>query len=72
MVLEPRSISLSLGGLGIRDIHYDTRLKVFLIITGATEIREEDRVQALGVGRGYGPRSPGLHDQRRSRRSNTI
>ncbi|HZS03833.1 MAG TPA: DUF3616 domain-containing protein [Blastocatellia bacterium] len=34
---EPRVIRLSLGGQGVRDIHYDSRLKSFLIISGAPE-----------------------------------
>lgn len=37
VVPEPKAITLGLGGLGIRDIHYDSRLKKFLILTGATE-----------------------------------
>jgi len=38
---EPRAIQLSLGGEGIRDLHYDTRLKSFLIISGAPEHHEK-------------------------------
>lgn len=34
------TIQLSLGGLGIRDIEYDSRLKSFLIISGAPENQE--------------------------------
>jgi pSer/pThr/pTyr-binding forkhead associated (FHA) protein len=41
IVREAQPIRLSLGGLGIRDIHYDTRLKSFLIISGATEIQKK-------------------------------
>ncbi|MCI0488682.1 MAG: DUF3616 domain-containing protein [Blastocatellia bacterium] len=39
---EPRTIKLSLGGAGIRDIQYDSRLKSFLIISGATETQKAD------------------------------
>ena len=38
---EPNAIQLSLGGLGIRDIQYDSRLKSFLIISGAPEHHEK-------------------------------
>lgn len=38
---EPHAIQLSLGGLGIRDIQYDSRLKAFLIISGAPEHHEK-------------------------------
>lgn len=34
-------IKLRLGDLGVRDIHYDTRLKSFLIIAGAPKDREK-------------------------------
>src|SRR5205085_5219085 len=34
-VASSSTIQLSLGGLGIRDIQYDSRLKAFLIISGA-------------------------------------
>jgi pSer/pThr/pTyr-binding forkhead associated (FHA) protein len=34
---EPQAMPLALGGHGIRDIHYDSRLRSFLIISGATE-----------------------------------
>jgi pSer/pThr/pTyr-binding forkhead associated (FHA) protein len=37
---KPVAIRLALGGLGIRDIHYDSRLKTFLIIGGSTEHNE--------------------------------
>jgi hypothetical protein len=37
----PGAIQLSLGGLGIRDIQYDSRLKAFLIISGAAEHHEK-------------------------------
>jgi hypothetical protein len=36
-VAGPQAIQLSLGGYGVRDLHYDTRLKSFLIISGAPE-----------------------------------
>jgi pSer/pThr/pTyr-binding forkhead associated (FHA) protein len=38
---EPQTIKLFLDGLGIRDIQYDTKLKGFLIISGATEHRQK-------------------------------
>ena len=38
---EPNAIQLQLGGLGIRDIQYDSRLKSFLIISGAPEHHEK-------------------------------
>jgi hypothetical protein len=38
---EPKAIQLALGGLGIRDIQYDSRLKGFLIISGAPEHHEK-------------------------------
>jgi len=38
---EPNAIQLSLGGLGVRDIQYDSRLKSFLIISGAPEHHEK-------------------------------
>ncbi|MGA9767551.1 MAG: DUF3616 domain-containing protein [Blastocatellia bacterium] len=38
---EPNAIQLPLGGLGIRDIQYDSRLKAFLIIAGAPEHHEK-------------------------------
>ncbi|HKP86614.1 MAG TPA: DUF3616 domain-containing protein [Blastocatellia bacterium] len=38
---EPNAISLSLGGLGVRDIQYDSRLRSFLIISGAPEHHEK-------------------------------
>jgi pSer/pThr/pTyr-binding forkhead associated (FHA) protein len=38
---EPHAIQLSIGGLGIRDIQYDSRLKSFLIISGAPEHHEK-------------------------------
>jgi pSer/pThr/pTyr-binding forkhead associated (FHA) protein len=34
---EPRVIRLPLGGHGIRDLHYDSRLKSFLVLSGAPE-----------------------------------
>jgi len=37
----PSVIQLSLGGLGVRDIQYDSRLKAFLIISGAPEHHEK-------------------------------
>jgi hypothetical protein len=37
----PNAIQLSLGGLGVRDIQYDSRLKGFLIISGAPEHHEK-------------------------------
>jgi hypothetical protein len=37
----PEAIKLRLGDLGIRDIHYDSRLKSFLIIAGAPKEREK-------------------------------
>jgi pSer/pThr/pTyr-binding forkhead associated (FHA) protein len=37
----PNAIQLSLGGLGVRDIQYDSRLKAFLIISGAPEHHEK-------------------------------
>jgi pSer/pThr/pTyr-binding forkhead associated (FHA) protein len=37
----PGAIQLSLGGLGVRDIQYDSRLKAFLIISGAPEHHEK-------------------------------
>jgi hypothetical protein len=37
----PEPIKLRLGNLSIRDIHYDTRLKSFLIIAGAPKDREK-------------------------------
>lgn len=37
----PNAIQLSLGGLGIRDIQYDSRLKAFLVISGAPEHHEK-------------------------------
>jgi hypothetical protein len=37
----PNAIQLSLGGMGIRDIQYDSRLKAFLIISGAPEHGEK-------------------------------
>jgi pSer/pThr/pTyr-binding forkhead associated (FHA) protein len=38
---EPNAIQLPLGGLGIRDIQYDSRLKSFLVISGAPEHHEK-------------------------------
>jgi pSer/pThr/pTyr-binding forkhead associated (FHA) protein len=35
------TVQLSLGGLGVRDIQYDSRLKSFLIISGAPEHHEK-------------------------------
>jgi hypothetical protein len=40
-VEDGKVISLSLGGSAIRDIQYDTRLKSFLIISGAPETEEK-------------------------------
>jgi len=37
----PNAIQLPLGGLGVRDIQYDSRLKAFLIISGAPEHHEK-------------------------------
>jgi pSer/pThr/pTyr-binding forkhead associated (FHA) protein len=37
-LLEPRTIQLDLGGQGIRDLDYNTQLKSFLILSGATEL----------------------------------
>ena len=37
----PNAIQLALGGMGIRDIQYDSRLKAFLIISGAPEHHEK-------------------------------
>jgi hypothetical protein len=37
----PNAIQLALGGLGVRDIQYDSRLKGFLIISGAPEHHEK-------------------------------
>ncbi|HSE99101.1 MAG TPA: DUF3616 domain-containing protein [Blastocatellia bacterium] len=37
----PQPIRLRLGTLGVRDIHYDTRLKSFLIIAGAPKERDK-------------------------------
>jgi hypothetical protein len=39
---EPRAIALSLGGQGVRDIHYDARAKSFFIISGAPEHHEKE------------------------------
>ena len=38
---EPHAIALPLGGLGIRDIQYDSELNLFLIISGAPEHHEK-------------------------------
>ena len=38
---SPNAIQLSLGGLAIRDIQYDSRLKSFLIISGAPTHHEK-------------------------------
>lgn len=38
---DGRLIPIALGGLGVRDIHYDSRLKSFLIISGAPENQEK-------------------------------
>ncbi|PYP89274.1 MAG: hypothetical protein DMF61_03400 [Blastocatellia bacterium AA13] len=38
---EPHAIQVSLEGLGIRDIQYDSRLKSFLIISGASQHHEK-------------------------------
>jgi hypothetical protein len=38
---EPRTIQMSLGDLGIRDIQYDSRLKSFFVIAGAPEHHEK-------------------------------
>jgi hypothetical protein len=38
---EPHAITLPLGGLGIRDIQYDSELNLFLIISGAPEHHEK-------------------------------
>lgn len=38
---EPHAIALPLGGLGIRDIQYDSELSRFLIIAGAPEHHEK-------------------------------
>jgi hypothetical protein len=40
-IAPPGAIHLSIGGLGIRDIQYDSRLKSFLIISGAPEHHEK-------------------------------
>ncbi|MFL6215356.1 MAG: DUF3616 domain-containing protein [Blastocatellia bacterium] len=40
-VATPNAIQLALGGLGVRDIQYDSRLKGFLIISGAPEHHEK-------------------------------
>jgi hypothetical protein len=37
----PRVIQLNLEGQGVRDIDYNTHLKTFLIISGATELTEK-------------------------------
>ncbi|HJQ25800.1 MAG TPA: DUF3616 domain-containing protein [Blastocatellia bacterium] len=37
----PNAIQLALGGLGVRDIQYDSRLKSFLLISGAPEHHEK-------------------------------
>ena len=37
----PNAIQLPLGGFGVRDIQYDSRLKGFLIISGAPEQHEK-------------------------------
>ncbi|MEN3335062.1 MAG: transport system ATP-binding/permease protein [Blastocatellia bacterium] len=37
----PNALQLPLGGMGIRDIQYDSRLKAFLIISGAPEHHEK-------------------------------
>jgi pSer/pThr/pTyr-binding forkhead associated (FHA) protein len=37
----PNAIQISLGGLGVRDIQYDSRLKAFLVISGAPEHHEK-------------------------------
>jgi pSer/pThr/pTyr-binding forkhead associated (FHA) protein len=37
----PNAIQIPLGGLGVRDIQYDSRLKTFLIISGAPEHHEK-------------------------------
>lgn len=36
-LINPEPVKLSLGGYGVRDIHYDVRLRSFLIISGSTE-----------------------------------
>jgi len=36
-IVEPRAISISLDGLGVREIQYDPNVKSFLIISGAPE-----------------------------------
>ena len=41
MQLAGPAISVSLGGVGVRDIQYDSRLKAFLIISGAPEHHEK-------------------------------
>jgi pSer/pThr/pTyr-binding forkhead associated (FHA) protein len=38
---SPNAIQLALGSMGIRDIQYDSRLKAFLIISGAPEHGEK-------------------------------
>src|SRR6185436_14323347 len=38
---EPHAIALPLGGLGVRDIQYDSELSRFLIIAGAPEHHEK-------------------------------
>jgi len=38
---EPHAIALPLGGMGIRDIQYDSELNLFLIIAGAPEHHEK-------------------------------
>ena len=38
---ESRAIPLALGGQGVREIHYDTNLKAFLLISGAPENQEK-------------------------------
>jgi hypothetical protein len=59
VVPESQAIALSLGGLGIRDIHYDTRLKAFLILTGATELQKKTDFKLWVWGGDTDPSHPG-------------
>lgn len=58
-VQGPGAIPLSVGGLGIRDIHYDSRLKAFLILAGATETQKKTEFKLWVWDGGTDPSHPG-------------